>query len=129
MARDQALEAHQEWLGYLQPVGLVVAAMTTQGLFIGCFLVAGQVFVNRQSAADTGASAQGLIVVIAGAGLLAGHLLVGWIRELTQDDFHLAFLPAAIASAVLVIVFLTGFSARASRLPETDSLVSSQEMT
>lgn len=112
-----------------QPVGLVLAAMTTQGLFISCFLVAGQVFVNRQSAADVRASAQGLIVLIAGAGLLAGHLLVGWIRELTDDDFHLAFLPAAVASAVLVIVFLTGFSVRPNRPAEADSLVSSQEMT
>lgn len=112
-----------------QPMTLVVGAVTMQGLFIGCFLVAGQVFVNRQSAPDVRASAQGLMVPIAGAGLLAGHLVVGWIRLLTQDDFHWAFLPAAVASVVLVIVFLAGFRARTAVVAEGDSLVSSQEMT
>jgi MFS family permease len=112
-----------------QPVSLVLAAVTMQGLFIACFLVAGQVFVNRHSAPDFRASAQGLMVLIAGAGLLGGHLLVGWIRLLTEDDFHLAFLPAAIASVVLIIVFLTGFTAQTAVVREEDALVSSQEMT
>jgi len=38
MAADPELRAHQEWLGYLQPVGLVVSAPA---------LVANQAFVNR----------------------------------------------------------------------------------
>jgi MFS family permease len=112
-----------------QPVALVLGALTTQGLFIGCFLVAGQVFVNRQSAPDVRASAQGLVVLIAGAGLLVGHLLTGWVRQLTQDDFHIAFLPAVLASAALVVVFMTGFTVRAGLARDTDSLVSRQEMT
>jgi hypothetical protein len=48
---------------------------------------------------------------------------------LTEDDFHLAFLPAAIASVVLIIVFLTGFTAQTAVVREEDALVSSQEMT
>jgi MFS family permease len=112
-----------------QPVSLVVSAMTTQGLFIGCFLVAGQVFVNRQSAPDVRASAQGLMVLIGGVGLLAGHLLVGQVRNLTQDNFGLAFVPPACASAVLVVVFLTAFTTRRVPGPGPNSLVSGQEMT
>jgi MFS family permease len=112
-----------------QPVMLVVGAVTMQGLFIGCFLVAGQVFVNRQSGPDVRASAQGLMVLIAGAGLLGGHQVAGWIRLLTDDDFHWAFLPAAVASVVLVVVFLAGFTLRSGGVAEGDSLVSSQEMT
>ena len=38
MATDPELRAHLEWLGYLQPVGLVVSAPA---------LVASQAFVNR----------------------------------------------------------------------------------
>jgi hypothetical protein len=112
-----------------QPVALVVIAMSTQGLFIACFHVAGQVFVNRHAAPNTQASSQGLFVLIGGVGLLAGHLLVGEVRTLTQDNFALAFVPAACASAVLVVVFLTGFTTRRVSGRSPNSLVSSQEMT
>jgi MFS family permease len=111
-----------------QPVSLVVAAMTTNGVYICGFLIAGQVFVNRQSAPDVRASAQGLIVWIGGVGLLIGHLLVGEVRELTGDDFRLAFLPPACVSVVLVVVFLTGFTSGAPPAAPVDSLVTSREI-
>jgi MFS family permease len=113
-----------------QPVGLVVAALSTSGVFICCFLVAGQVFVNRLSAPGVRASAQGLLVWISGTGLLAGHLLVGEARNIwTGDDLHLAFLPAAMASAVLLVVFVGGFRAAPRPKPLPESLVTSREMT
>jgi MFS family permease len=111
-----------------RPLGLVIAALTTQGVFIGCFLVAGQMFVNRQSTRDVRASAQGLVVLISGAGLLAGHLSVGLVRQWTQEDYPLAFLPAACVSVVLVGVFLAGTVTARGVAVQEDSLVSPREI-
>ena len=111
-----------------RPVGLVAAALTTQGVFIGCFLVAGQMYVNRQSTRDVRASSQGLVVLISGAGLLAGHLAVGLVREWTHEDFPLAFLPAAVVSVVMVAVFLMGTTAARAASKPAESLVSSREI-
>jgi MFS family permease len=112
-----------------RPTELVVAALATQGLFIGCFLVAGQMFVNRQSLPDVRASAQGLMVLIGGAGLLLGHFLVGWVRVLTADHFSLAFLPAAIASGILIMVFVRGTTPARGAIAASETLVSSREIT
>src|SRR5262245_10587612 len=43
MAKDPELRAHQQWLGYLQPVGLVVSAPA---------LLQAQAHVNRDVAAE-----------------------------------------------------------------------------
>ena len=109
-----------------RPLGLVIAALTTQGVFIGCFLVAGQMFVNRQVSRDVRASAQGLVVVISGGGLLLGHLIVGGVREWTDGDFPLAFVPAALGSVVLVGLFLAGTTAAPAGADTEETLVSSR---
>src|SRR5256885_805840 len=77
------------------PIWLVLGALASNGIFICCFLVAGQVFVNRQATHDMRASAQGLLQLISGSGLLLGHLLVGWVRDWTGDSFTWAYLLAA----------------------------------
>ena len=83
-------------------------------------------------AADVRASAQGLIVLVIGVGLLAGNLLVGGVRELTGERYELAFLPALGIAVVLVVLFATGF--RTVPVPPippiaADSLVPSQEIS
>jgi hypothetical protein len=110
-----------------QPAALVLGAMPTHGLFISCYLIAGQVFVNGQAGPDVRASSQGLLVLLSGTGLLAGHLLVGWARAATGDDIPRAFLPAAVGSAALVVLFVRGFTAAPAAAP-ADPLVSGREM-
>src|SRR5262249_6403348 len=61
-----------------QPLGLVVGSLTLNGLFICCFLVAGQVFVNSRAPGDLRASAQALVSFSSGLGMLGGNLLAGW---------------------------------------------------
>ena len=92
------------------PVSLVLTSLVTHGVFICCFFIAGQVFVNRQATHDIRASAQGLLLLISGSGLLLGHLLVGWIRDLTDDQFGIAYLVAAALAAALVTLFMAGFT-------------------
>jgi hypothetical protein len=67
-----------------QPLGLVLGSLTLNGLCICCYLVAGQVFINRQATGDIRASAQGLFSFINGIGLLSGNLLVGVVRALVN---------------------------------------------
>ena len=43
MAKDPALQAHLEWIGYVQPVGLVVSAPA---------LIAAQAQINRNIAPE-----------------------------------------------------------------------------
>jgi MFS family permease len=92
------------------PDWFVMAAMASHGLFISCFVIAGQVFVNKQATHDIRASVQGLLVLVNGCGLLLGHLLVGVIRAGTQDNFAEAYLIAACIAAVLAVTFLLGFT-------------------
>ncbi len=71
------------WTGALviltvgQPTWLTISSLALNGMFITCYLVAGQVFVNRRAAKDIRASAQALLQFLNGIGLLMGNLLVG----------------------------------------------------
>src|SRR5207253_10854777 len=58
-----------------RPVGLVVASLALNGLFVTGFLIAGQVYVNSLAEGDVRASVQGLFGFINGLGQLAGNLL------------------------------------------------------
>ena len=112
------------------PVSLVLTSLVTHGVFICCFFIAGQVFVNRQATHDIRASAQGLLLLISGSGLLLGHLLVGWIRDLTDDQFGIAYLIAAILAAALVALFLAGFTGtRSTAISPQEMLVPDSEIT
>lgn len=93
------------------PSLFVIASLALHGIFITCFLVAGQLFINRLARDDMRASAQGLIQLINGLGLLTGHFMVGWLRAGVGDDYSLAFLPGAVVAAALVVVFGVGFHA------------------
>jgi hypothetical protein len=95
-----------------QPAWLVVASLGLHGVFITCFLVAGQVFVNRRAQQDVRASAQAILHFLNGIGMLAGNLVVGSIRSASGGQFVPAFLTATILSGGLVIVLLLGFRKR-----------------
>jgi hypothetical protein len=116
-------------LAWGRPLGLVLGALATHGVYICCFLVSGQVFVNRNSGHGIRASAQGMIQLIAGLGLLSGHLLVGWLRQRTGDNYVLVYTPAAVASVGLALTFAMGFTAKDDQSPGQDAIVPSPEMT
>lgn len=111
------------------PTGMVLIALASHGVFISCFLVAGQVFVNHQASEDFRASAQSLLIFISGSGLLLGHLAVGWIRAGTDDNFVAAYGSAACLAATLVFVFFLGFSPRPpAPISRKESLVPGSEI-
>jgi Na+/melibiose symporter-like transporter len=111
-----------------EPVGLALASLMTHGVFICCFLVAGQVFVNRLATHDIRASAQGVLLLISGSGLLLGHQLVGGLRNYSQDNYGAAYFVAACIAGGMVSVFLIGF-AGASRVSNyEESLVANPEI-
>jgi MFS family permease len=92
-----------------RPLWLVISSLTLNGLMVSCFLVAGQVFVNRRARGHIRASAQALIVLVNGVGQLGGHLLVGGVRRLAGGAFGPTFGVAGIIAAVLLVVFFVGF--------------------
>ena len=93
------------------PPAVVIGSLALHGIFICCFLVAGQLYVNRLARDDVRASAQGLMQFINGLGLFLGHLLVGRVRDWAGEDYAQAFLPGAVIAGVLIVVFAAGFHA------------------
>lgn len=92
------------------PVAVVVGSLSLHGMCICFFLVVGQVFMNSRARGDVRASVQGLFSFITGTGMLAGNLVVGWVRELVAGDFPTTFRVAAAITAALVVIFLIGFT-------------------
>ena len=93
-----------------RPVEFLIGSFLVHGFYITCFLVAGQVFVQRIAERHFRASAQGLLVLIAGVGQLLGSLLVGWIQTAVgQDDFVRTFLPCAVLMTCLAVYFAICF--------------------
>jgi hypothetical protein len=101
-----------------RPVELVVGSLGFNGLCISGFLVAGQVFVNRQAAGDLRASVQALLTFVNGLGQLAGNLLVGWVRWLNDGEFTRSFAVGALIMAGLLLLFLVGFRESAGTAAE-----------
>lgn len=112
------------WLGTMsilavgRPLGLVISSLGLNGLFVTGFLVAGQVFVNKQATGDVRASAQSLLLFINGLGQFVGHLLIGFLRWANADDLPRAFAVAALITGVLFVLFVACFRAP---LPQPDS--------
>jgi predicted MFS family arabinose efflux permease len=95
-----------------RPLELVVPSMVLNGLYIVCFTVAGQVYVNGLAEGDLKASVQGLFNCVNGLGLLLGNLLAGALRHLAGDHLPTAFAVAAGITGVMVVVFALGFERR-----------------
>ncbi|MGL4555237.1 MAG: MFS transporter [Gemmataceae bacterium] len=96
-------------LSHGRPLGLVVPSLMLNGIYITCFTIAGQVYVNGLAEGDVKASVQGLFNCISGTGLLLGNLLAGGLRYATGDHLPSAFAVAAGITAVMVTVFALGF--------------------
>lgn len=104
-----------------RPTWLVVASLGVHGIYVCCFLVAGQVFVNSKARHDFRASAQAMLQLVNGAGLLCGHILVGMMRDWTGGDFVVPFATAAGIAGGLLIFFMAGFERGVPRAPEARS--------
>jgi MFS family permease len=94
-----------------QPLGLVIGSLLLNGLLITCFLVTGQMFVNRSAGPGLRASAQGLLTFVNGLGMLLGHKLVGWLRDASGGDLLLVFEVGAIVMGALLALFIIAFRA------------------
>ncbi len=97
-----------------RPVGLVVASLGFNGLYVAGFLITGQVYLNDEAGVDLRASVQGLYNFVNGLGLLAGNLLAGWLRDATHGELPPTFVVGAAITAALLVVFLAGFRYRES---------------
>lgn len=95
-----------------RPVWLVVSSLALNGLCVCCFLVAGQVFVNSRARGDIRASAQALLSVVNGLGMLVGNLFVAWVRWLVEGAFPPTFAVGTSIAAVLAVIFFVGFRPR-----------------
>jgi MFS family permease len=92
-----------------RPAWLVIGSQALNGFCITCYLVRGQVFINRQADPSIRASAQGLVVMINGIGLLLGNLLVGWARHEFGGQFAPTFTVGLMIATIAVVVFVFGF--------------------
>ncbi|MBX9681118.1 MAG: MFS transporter [Gemmataceae bacterium] len=92
-----------------KPLAFVAPSMVFHGLYISCFLVAGQVFVNRIAQHDFRASAQGMMLVVQGMGLFIGNIAVGFAREWAGENIAQAYLPPLGITILLTVLFVTGF--------------------
>jgi MFS family permease len=99
------------------PLWLVIAALSMNGLFICCFIVAGQVFVNSKARGDVRASAQALLAFVNALGLLTGNLLAGWVHDQFEGEFGPTFAVAGTLAAGMAILFVVGFQQRPSGEP------------
>ena len=101
-------------LAWGEPVWLVAAAQSLNGVFITLFLIASSVAVERLAARDIRASAQGLLVFVhSGIGALGGQLIAGRVfdRYTAADGGHdwaaIFLVPALVAGAAGVLLALT----------------------
>lgn len=92
-----------------RPLGLVIGCLSLNGVFICCYLVAGQVFVNSEASSDIRASAQSLLTFTNGLGMLVGNLLSGWVRDWAGGAFAPTFGVAAAIALLTLLVFSAGF--------------------
>jgi MFS family permease len=97
-----------------RPLALVVGSLGFNGLCISGFLVAGQVFLNRQAHGGLRASVQALFTFVNGVGMLIGNLLVGWLRRCAGGELPQAFAVGAALTMILLMVFLVGFRDRSA---------------
>jgi predicted MFS family arabinose efflux permease len=103
------------------PTWLVMLSFLGNGLYISCFIVAGQIFVNGRARGDIRASAQGLITALTGIGMLLGNLLVGWVRQAFDGAFAPTYATAAGIALSLIVVFVAGFKGDEETAAEVDT--------
>lgn len=90
-------------------VGLVIACLSLNGLFITCYLVAGQVCVNAEAGPDIRASAQALVSFSGGVGQVLGYVLSGVVRHAAGGEFRPTFAVATVLAWVAVVILFVGW--------------------
>jgi MFS family permease len=88
---------------------VAVPALGGWGVLVCCYLVVGQVYVNRRARGDLRTSSQALLVCTNALGLLTGNVLAGWVRAEAGGELAPVFAVAAGIAAVVGIVVLLGF--------------------
>jgi MFS family permease len=96
------------------PLEVAIGGLSLYGFCIGCYLVAGQMYLNHHAGEDTRASAQALHSVLCGIGLLVGNLMVGFVRLQAHERFMPTFAVATAIAAVLLAIFVIGFPRNAT---------------
>jgi MFS family permease len=102
-----------------EPLWLIISGLALSGIYITCFMIAGQVFVNSLAEDDDRASIQGLLNCINGAGLLFGHLLAGSLRWATGGDLPKTFMFGALVTLTMLILFVMFFEEKKSEEQRT----------
>lgn len=92
-----------------KPFWLLLVALGCIGVCIPLFLVAGQVFINSRAHGDIRASAQALLALFAGIGMLAGNVLVGWVRHLFAGAHSPTYAVGAFLALLSLVAFALGF--------------------
>jgi MFS family permease len=86
-----------------------IPALGGWGVVVCCYLVTGQVYVNRRARGDLRTSSQALLTCTNALGMLAGNLLAGWVRAAAGGALPPVFAVAAVITAVTGVVVLFGF--------------------
>lgn len=110
-----------------QPSWLVMAGLVCNGVFIACFVVAGQLFLNSRATGAIRASTQSLLVFVNGIGLLCGNLLAGGIRHVTEPGFGPTYWTAVAIGLVAVVFFRAGFATQEGRAAAPELAISCTE--
>jgi MFS family permease len=90
-------------------VDAAVPALGGWGILVCCYLVTGQVYVNRRARGDLRTSSQALLTCTNALGMLAGNVLAGWLREAADGALPQVFGVAAGIAGIAAVVVLAGF--------------------
>jgi MFS family permease len=98
-----------------RPLALVLAGLSLYGLCIGCYLIAGQMYVNQQSSPHMRASAQAVHSVLCGIGLFIGNIFVGEVRDWVSGDLRTTIAVGSLLALAITIFFVSGFPRLSAR--------------
>jgi MFS family permease len=96
-------------MGLAQSPGVAVPALGGWGVLVCCYLVTGQVYVNRRARGDLRTSSQALLTCINALGQLVGNVLTGWVRAAAGGALPPVFGVAAGIAGAAAVVVLVGF--------------------
>jgi len=91
-----------------------IFGILTHGLIFGLFFVAGQVYTDKTVPQELKAQAQGFLSFVTwGVGIFVGNLISGWLIDYYkvdgQTDWSFLYLIAAVATLVLMVLFVLLF--------------------